>query len=392
MKFKMDTKAPLSNGGKCPLCDINFSGNFKANSLNCPKCKQKILLEQAIIYNLIASPSVIPLLKYIPIFWKSYFYTGDEKAIVGVKKKVKLQKSFSNIKDIGVGVPHDPKEKSFERILALATNIKKRSFDLITSGNKKDIQKEIPISYSVHYLDSRYRFPLWCEYLQLGSELMADKDYKTAVIMWASMLDVFYDEILIKKIKGYKTIVKKIDLPTKNQLIEELSNISLNGYKKKLQDLFELRNKIVHGNRKKVSCSKNTCEENLLLILKVMYLCKLSNMSIKEKIRQIENSDVQNVEYILHQLLELAMAVTGRGYVSDDYTKFIEFDIGDITIFSDPYYGNVQIDEQDLNPKEIKDLTAEIKKRLLFFDKKISTMRERAAAEVFGEPLKMFED
>ena len=46
-------------------------------------------------------------------------------------------------------------------------------------------------------------------------------------------------------------------------------------------------------------------------------------MTIKEKIEQIENDDNANDEHVLHQLLELAMAVTGRGDVSDDYTHFI---------------------------------------------------------------------
>ena len=76
-------------------------------------------------------------------------------------------------------------------------------------------------------------------------------------------------------------------------------------------------------------------------------------MEIKERIEQIEDESHTD-ENTLHQLLELAMNLTGRGYVSDDYTKFIEFEIGDINIFSDPYYGNVQVDEQDLNPEEIK--------------------------------------
>ena len=112
-------------------------------------------------------------------------------------------------------------------------------------------------------------------------------------------------------------------------------------------------------------------------------------MNIKEKIEQIESGKIQQDEYILHQLLELARAVTGRGDVSDDYTKFIEFDIGDVTIFSDPYYEDVQIDETDLENKTIKKLIMEIKKRLLQFDKKIETIREQAATEIFDKPLKI---
>lgn len=279
INFKMDTKAPLSNGGKCPLCDVNFSGGFKSDKINCPGCKKSISLENSIIYNLLNNPKILEIIKYIPIFGKSYHYMNNEKAFVGIKKKIKLQKSFSNIKDISVGVPHDPKDNSLKNISAIATNIKKQSFDLITSGSKKDFKREIEISYTINYLDNRYSFPLWCEYLQIGSEIMFDRDYKTSIIMWASMLDSFYDELLMKKIKGYKTFVKKLDLPTKNKLIEELIGVSLNGYKNKLQDLFELRNKIAHGSRKKVKCSKQMCETNLLLVLKVMYICKLSNIS-----------------------------------------------------------------------------------------------------------------
>src|SRR3989338_1768738 len=112
-------------------------------------------------------------------------------------------------------------------------------------------------------------------------------------------------------------------------------------------------------------------------------------MSIKEKIAKIENDDVTNDEHILHQLLQLAMAVTGRGDVGDDYTKFIEFPLGGVMLFSDPYYGNVQIDETDLDTTIIKKLITELKKSLLQFDKKIETIREQAATEIFDKPLKI---
>ena len=115
-------------------------------------------------------------------------------------------------------------------------------------------------------------------------------------------------------------------------------------------------------------------------------------MNIKERIEIIEDDDNTNDEHILHQLLELSMAVTGLGYVGDDYTKFIEFPMGGINIFSDPYYGNVQIDGTDVDGKMVKELIKEIKKRLLLFDKKICTMREQAAAEVFNKPFKKMED
>ncbi|OGP02017.1 MAG: hypothetical protein A2Z91_06405 [Deltaproteobacteria bacterium GWA2_38_16] len=111
-------------------------------------------------------------------------------------------------------------------------------------------------------------------------------------------------------------------------------------------------------------------------------------MDIKERIEQIENDDKGINEYVLHQLLELAMAVTGRGDVSDDYTKFIEFPIGNSVIFSDPYYNRVQIDEEDLESESIQKLIEEIKKRLLHFNQKIKITREKLAADIFNEPIK----
>ena len=115
-------------------------------------------------------------------------------------------------------------------------------------------------------------------------------------------------------------------------------------------------------------------------------------MDIKKMIELIENDDKGIEEYILHQLLELAMSVTGRGYVSDDYTKFIEFEIGDVTIFSDPYYGTVQIDETDVDSRTIRELITEVKKRLLQFDKKIETIRDKAASEIFDKPINWLEN
>ena len=115
-------------------------------------------------------------------------------------------------------------------------------------------------------------------------------------------------------------------------------------------------------------------------------------MSITERITIIENDDKEMEWYILHQLLELAMSVTGRGYISDDYTKFIEFPIGNITIFSDPYYGTVQIDETEIDSKTIQKLITEVKKRLLQFDKNIEIIRDKAASEIFDNPIKWLEN
>ncbi|MFT4305015.1 MAG: hypothetical protein ACMXX8_02900 [Candidatus Woesearchaeota archaeon] len=82
------------------------------------------------------------------------------------------------------------------------------------------------------------------------------------------------------------------------------------------------------------------------------------------------------------------MSISGRGYVSDDYTKFIEFEIGSINIFSDPYYGTVQVDEQNLSEEEIEILIEEVEKRLVEFEKKVKSIRDKASSEVFDKPIK----
>ena len=112
-------------------------------------------------------------------------------------------------------------------------------------------------------------------------------------------------------------------------------------------------------------------------------------VTIREKLERIE-SEKMPIEYKLHHMLELAMALTGEGYVSDDYTKFIEFEMGGITIFSDPYYQRVQIDEQDLNQGQLRKLTKELKKRILAFDQKTHGARKKAAKETLQKPLENF--
>jgi hypothetical protein len=96
----------------------------------------------------------------------------------------------------------------------------------------------------------------------------------------------------------------------------------------------------------------------------------------------------------VHRLLELSMAITGRGEIGDDYIKAIEFPMDDYTIFSDPYYGQIVIYSNNNDGKiEIDDnvtknlLMDELKKRILSFDRKIKKDREEIAKKAFDKPL-----
>src|SRR3989338_3857029 len=113
---------------------------------------------------------------------------------------------------------------------------------------------------------------------------------------------------------------------------------------------------------------------------------------IKEIIENIESDDTYNFENILHELLKVAVSIAGRGEIGDDYTKTIEFPIGDATIVSDPYYGRIWINTDDGEEEieddmEIEAISKDLKKRLLQFDKQIKVTREKIAREIFDKPL-----
>jgi len=119
---------------------------------------------------------------------------------------------------------------------------------------------------------------------------------------------------------------------------------------------------------------------------------ELNMNGIKELINQIESSEHNAPAYIVHELLELCMAVTGRGYTCEDYTETIGFPMNDLWVISDSYYGRTWFEIDD-DETEIEDdetlvkLAKELKKRLLAFDRRISTTREKTAKEVFDKPL-----
>lgn len=114
---------------------------------------------------------------------------------------------------------------------------------------------------------------------------------------------------------------------------------------------------------------------------------------IKELINQIESDGRTTPEYVVHKLLELCMATTGRGYISEDYTETIEFPMNDLCVTSDSYYGRTWFEIDEEIETEIEDdetlvkLAKELKKRLLAFDRKTMKTREEIAKEVFDKPL-----
>ena len=114
-------------------------------------------------------------------------------------------------------------------------------------------------------------------------------------------------------------------------------------------------------------------------------------MGIKELINSKEREQGP-ISHKLHGLLELSIAVTGRGEINDDYIESIHFPIGNLWISSDPYYGRIDIyfDDEEIemiDEETIMKLAKELKKRLLTFDRKIKKTREELVKEIFDKPL-----
>ena len=113
---------------------------------------------------------------------------------------------------------------------------------------------------------------------------------------------------------------------------------------------------------------------------------------LKALIEQIE-PEKYGVEHYLHKLIKLAITITGKGTVYDDYTGAIDIEAGGFAIYSDPYYNEIKIYTEKNTEMEIENedtlrkLAEELKERILAFDRKIKKVREDNAAKIFDKTL-----
>lgn len=94
----------------------------------------------------------------------------------------------------------------------------------------------------------------------------------------------------------------------------------------------------------------------------------------------------------LYELVRLAMAVTGRGDLQDEYLGTVSLPMGGAWITVDPYYGSVYVgmDEcEDAVEDEaaLAELEEELERRLLAFDGRIAQAREECAMATFDGPM-----
>ena len=100
--------------------------------------------------------------------------------------------------------------------------------------------------------------------------------------------------------------------------------------------------------------------------------------------------DVFEAKEALHGLLKKIVFSADIGEVDEeDYTKTVFADIGEGTLSYDPYYQRLEYKEGEIDDVEIvNNLIYELEKRFAEFEKRIKTVREKMAREIFGKPIK----
>ena|SRR3989338_5822096 len=109
----------------------------------------------------------------------------------------------------------------------------------------------------------------------------------------------------------------------------------------------------------------------------------------------MENEDeLDNIKRQLHDLLKGLVIKTGLGEIYDDYTDTVEFNLGNITIYSRGYYHQLDItkEDQEINLdhylETAKIIYQEVKKRYEQLQKTNELKKSRIKAEaIFNKTL-----
>lgn len=94
----------------------------------------------------------------------------------------------------------------------------------------------------------------------------------------------------------------------------------------------------------------------------------------------------------LYELVRLAVAVTGRGEMQDDYMGTVSLPMGSTWITVNPYYRRVWAGSDDCedaveDEAVMAELERELERRLLAFDERIGRARNECAKATFDEPM-----
>jgi len=119
---------------------------------------------------------------------------------------------------------------------------------------------------------------------------------------------------------------------------------------------------------------------------------KDSEEELSEKYHRLDEIKIK-----LYKKLKKLVIETGVGEISDDYTKTVTFYLGDITIYSDPYYNQLDIESPDCGEMNLdhdlettEKIYQEVKKR---YKKLINSEESRRiknkAEEIFEKKFKI---
>lgn len=97
----------------------------------------------------------------------------------------------------------------------------------------------------------------------------------------------------------------------------------------------------------------------------------------------MKNTGLEEIEE-LYELMKVALIITKRGYIEEDYTKTIHLDIGEGTLSYDPYYNQLQYDDEEIEMNQVAFFIKELKQRLAKVE---ANIKEGVVEAAFSRPL-----
>lgn len=154
--------------------------------------------------------------------------------------------------------------------------VTEKGFYVFSSAlNETDLLKEIQIEYVAIGKDSRLeKIPIWHKFLQNVIDLIRKKEYGMAIVQAIATFDAFFDDFLARQLK----ISRNYDLDRIQNILEKRSRreklfyylhyvtgqtFEDSPYNKELENIADLRNKIVHPKEYKFNEADLTEEKAL---------------------------------------------------------------------------------------------------------------------------------
>jgi len=267
---------------KCPNCKVGIGYGtdiINKQDIECPKCHSIFSHNDGFIEYLATTP--IDVLFFLPIC-AGVIEHRNLKIKVGKATKVRFKTPFYETYGVDFGkIEGKTDEKLFEQIIFAPIEVSKDGFALVSSSfNESIINQEIEIIYFAKGRDYLENVPIWHRFLQSTINSIKTQQYGMAIVESMSTFDAFFDEFLSNQLvqkRGYSLELVRRIVETYNRrdkLFYVLFYITGktfedSPYSKDLEDIANLRNKIVHPKEYKFKESDLT-EENAMKALETV--------------------------------------------------------------------------------------------------------------------------